>query len=100
MKKLPTTPRSRIRSALRQVWLRSRERLAALKNAKNCCQRCGVKASVAKGREVKVQVHHTGHVTNWDRIIDMVFEELLCDPKFLEVLCVECHKKEHPEEAQ
>jgi hypothetical protein len=30
----------------------------------------------------------------------MVFEELLCDPKFLEVLCVECHKKEHPEEAQ
>jgi hypothetical protein len=94
-KKLPTTPRSRVRAALRQVWLRSRERAAALKRTKNCCERCNVKASVAKGREVKLHVHHKGHVTNWDRIIDMVFEELLCDPKFLEVLCVECHKKEH-----
>lgn len=95
-KKLPTTPRSRIRAALRQVWLRSRERAAALKRAKYCCERCGVKASVAKDRVVKLHVHHKGHVTNWDKIIDLVFEELLCDPQFLEVLCVEkCHKEEH-----
>ena len=94
-KKLPTTPRSRVRAALRQVWLRSRERQAALKRAKYCCERCGVKASVAKGRVVKLQVHHKGRVTNWNRIIDTVFEELLCDPQFLEVLCIECHDKEH-----
>ena len=30
-KKLLTTPRSRVKAALRQVWLRSRERAAALK---------------------------------------------------------------------
>jgi hypothetical protein len=32
-KKLPYTPRSKVRAALRQLWLRSRERAAALKAA-------------------------------------------------------------------
>ena len=94
-KKLATTPRSRVRAALRRVFLRSRERAAALKRTLHCCERCGVKASVAKGREVKLHVHHKGRVTNWDKVIDSVFSELLCDPKLLEVLCVDCHKKEH-----
>jgi hypothetical protein len=94
-KKLPTTPRSRVRSALRQVFLRSRERAAALKRTKNACERCGIKASVAKGREVKLHVHHAGRIANWDKVIDLVFEELLCDPSKLTVLCVACHEKEH-----
>jgi hypothetical protein len=97
-RKLPTTPRSRVRAALRQTWLRCRERAAALKRTGNKCERCGVKASVAKGREVKLHVHHKDRIVNWERIIDLVFEELLCDPSKLEVLCVACHEKEHGQE--
>lgn len=94
-KKLPTTPRSRVRAALRQVWLRSRERAAALKAAGHRCSRCNVKASVAKGREVKVQVHHRRGICNWEAVIDAVYREILCDPANLEVMCVACHAKEH-----
>lgn len=95
-RKLPTTPRSRVRSALRQVWLRSRERALCLKLAGNRCERCGVKASKAKGREVGVQVHHrAGHIGSWEAVIDLVFEELLVDPQFLEAICEQCHKAEH-----
>lgn len=95
-RKLPTTPRSRVRSALRTVWLRSRERSARLKLAGNCCERCGVKASKAKGREVSVQVHHkAAFIKNWEAVIDLVFAELLVDPQFLEALCTDCHKAEH-----
>lgn len=95
-KKLATTPRSRVRAALRQVFLRSRERAAALKREHNTCQKCHRKASVAKGKELKVEVHHaSSKITNWDKIIDLVFEELLCSPDLLEVLCKECHGHEH-----
>lgn len=94
-RKLPTTPRSRVRSALRALWLRSRERAACLKAAGNRCERCHVKASVAKGREVKVQVHHRGGIAGWETVIDMVFEELLIDPQFLEAICEACHHDEH-----
>ena len=52
-KKLPTTPRSRVRSALRKLWLSSRERSAALKREEYCCEVCSVKQSTAKGREQK-----------------------------------------------
>ena len=93
-KKLPTTPRSRIRSALRQVWLRSRERAAAIKRENGCCERCGAKQSAAKGKEVKLQVHHKNGVL-WEELIDLVFRYLLCDPKDLEVLCEKCHAAEH-----
>lgn len=92
-KKLPTTPRSRVRSALRALWLRSRERSAAVKRESNTCQRCGRKGSVAKGREVKIEVHHK-HGIEWEWLIDKVYEKLLCDPQFLEVLCKECHEEE------
>ena len=94
-RKLPTTPRSRVRSALRALWLRSREHQACLKAAGRACERCGVKASVAKGREVKLQVHHRSRVKNWEKVIDLVFAELLVDPQFLEAICVQCHKDEH-----
>jgi len=95
-KKLPGTPRSRVRAALRQVWLRSRERAAALKRETNHCERCGVKGSAAKGREVKLQVHHRDGI-DWDGVIDLVFERVLVDPSGLEVLCEDCHEKEHGE---
>ena len=93
-KKLPYTPNSQIRAALRRLWLRSRERAAALKRDKNTCQHCGAKQSVAKGREVKVEVHHTrGGIENWELIFSVIRQELLCDPELLETLCVECHSR-------
>lgn len=95
-KKLPTTPRSRVRQSLRKLWLTSRERAKALKNAKYTCSRCGVKQSKAKGKEQKVEVHHkAGKIGNWEAVIDMIFAELLCDPELLEVVCPECHDIEH-----
>ena len=93
-KKSPTTPRSRVRSALRQVWLRSRERLAALKRDRYTCVRCGKKQSKARGREVKVNVHHKEPI-NWARLLSLVYDSgLMVGPEGLETLCVECHEKE------
>ena len=94
-KRLPTTPRGRVRSALRRLYLASRERATALKRTGYTCEACGVKQSKAKGKEQKVEVHHKAGVGNWEKVIDQVYEELLCDPDELEVLCPECHKKEH-----
>ena len=93
-RKLPTTPRSRIKNALRQVWLRSRERAACLKAAGHTCERCGVKASVARGREVKLQVHHRDGIC-WDGIVDAIVQAMLPDPSRLEAVCEGCHKDEH-----
>jgi len=76
---------------LRQLWLRSRERAAALQRDDYSCVDCGVKQSKAKGKEQKVEVHHKAGVLNWDEVIDAVFEYLLCDPDDLETLCPECH---------
>lgn len=94
MKCKSTTPRSAVRSALRRLWLRSRERAAALKRDKYTCTKCGVKQSKAKGREVKVEVHHTEGICNWDLMIDYIFRHLLCDPALLETECKGCHAKE------
>ena len=93
-KKLASTPRSRVRAALRALWLRSRERAAALKRTGNTCECCGVKQSAAKGREVKLEVHHLNGV-EWEQMIDYVYRHLLCDPKHLMPLCKDCHQKEH-----
>ena len=92
-KKLPSTPRSRIRSALRQVFLKSRERAAVLKEANYTCG-CGAKQSKAKGKEVAVNVHHKTGIDNWNAIIDAVFNQLL-NKDDMEVLCKDCHDKEH-----
>lgn len=92
-KKLEYTPNSRIRAAIRQVWLRSRERASALKRDKYTCQRCGVKQSMAKGREVKVQVHHLDGV-DWDGIIQLIRDRVLQTPGRLQTLCEGCHNKE------
>jgi len=97
-KRLPHTPRSRIKAALRQLSLRSRERAATVKRDKNTCVKCGVKGSVAKGKEVKTVVHHKNGIENWDKVIDMIYEELLVHPDKMETLCKGCHDKLHEKE--
>lgn len=93
-KKLPYTPNSRIKSALRKLWLVSRERQAAIKRDGYSCQRCGAKQSRAKGREVYVEVHHKHGILNWDELYAAIRKHLLCDPKEMETLCVDCHRGE------
>lgn len=92
-KRLASTPRSKVREALRRLSLRSRERQAALKRDHYTCQVCGAKQSKAKGREVAVEVHHRKPVL-WDVLIDQVYEMLLCHPDDMVTLCKECHQRE------
>lgn len=93
-RKLPTTPRNKVRAALRQLWLRSRERAAAIKREGNTCEHCGKKGSKAKGREVAIEIHHDYGV-EWEMMIDYIFRHLLCSPDKLTVLCKECHNEVH-----
>jgi len=76
------------------MWLRSRERATALKRSNYCCERCDVKQSKAKGKEQKVHVHHKKGIGNWDKVIALIREEILCDPSLLKVLCPACHNLE------
>jgi predicted HNH restriction endonuclease len=96
-KKLPYTPSSQIRTALRRLWLRSRERSAAMKREGYRCQCCGIKQSKARGHECNLEVHHRNGVTNWQEIEKAIRWHLLVAPVELEVLCPDCHKKEHTE---
>lgn len=93
MKKKESTPRSRVRAAIRQLWLRSRERAAALKRDNYTCVHCGKKQSTAKGKEQKIEVHHLNGI-EWDNIIDYIFRHVLVNSKDLEAICPECHAKE------
>jgi 5-methylcytosine-specific restriction endonuclease McrA len=92
-KRLPTTPRSKVRAAIRQLFLRSRERAAAIKRDQYTCVVCGKKQSKAKGKEQKIECHHRNGIGNWDMVIDLIFKEILCSPDKLETLCPECHEK-------
>ena len=93
-KKLPYTPRSRVRACLRQLWLRSRERAACLKRDGYTCQICGKKQSVAKGRECKVQSHHLDGI-EWEHLVNEVYRVLLVNPEFLVTICKPCHDEHH-----
>jgi predicted HNH restriction endonuclease len=66
-----------------------------MKAAKYTCIDCGGKQSKAKGREFAVMVHHKDGIDNWEKVIDLVFAEILCPPERLEVLCPACHDKRH-----
>ena len=92
-KKQERTPKSRIRSTLRQLFLRSRERASVIKRDKNTCQECGKKGSVAKGREIKIEVHHLTPI-EWENIFAYIYRHLLTEPKDMLCLCKDCHKKE------
>lgn len=92
-KRLPYTPNSQIRSALRRLFLRSRERAAALKRDDYTCQKCAKKQSRAKGKEVYVEVHHKEGI-DWDGICDIIRERVLQRPDKMETLCKDCHKEE------
>jgi 5-methylcytosine-specific restriction endonuclease McrA len=93
-KRLDYTPNSKIRSALRMLFLRSRERAMAIKRDKYTCVCCGAKQLKAKGQEIKVEVHHIDGILNWDKLINQVRKYLLCTPGKLQTLCVQCHSKE------
>ena len=73
------TTNSRIKSKLRELWLRSRERGAVLKREKYTCEKCGVKQSRKKGFEQKVEVHHKEGILNWDKIYEVIREQLEID---------------------
>ena len=91
------TSKSRIVASLRTLWLRSKERGEAVKRDHYTCVRCGIKQSTAKGKEVKICVHHKDEI-DWENIVKFIRKELLRPPEELETLCVECHKKHHHEE--
>jgi len=94
-KKLTYTPNSKIKSALRKLFLQSREHGNAMKSSGYRCQRCGVKKSTAKGKEVKVEVHHRGEgISNWSEMYAEIRKHLLNESEF-EVLCEHCHDIEH-----
>ncbi len=92
-KRLPYTPNSKIKAALRKLWLHSRERQSVLKRDRYTCCKCGAKQSKAKGKEVFVEVHHKLGVVNWSVIYQVIREYLLGSPEHMETLCVECHDK-------
>jgi len=92
--RLPYTPNSKIKHALRIIWMRSRERAQALKNTGYCCSVCGIKQSVAKGREVKLDVHHLDGIA-WDGLCQLIRDRLLQSPDRLTPLCDACHTAMH-----
>jgi len=90
-KRLPYTPNSKIKAALRRLFLRSRERGMALKRDSRSCCKCHAHASKAHGREVYVEVHHKDGVLNWQEVYRVIRQFLLCHPDHLETLCEKCH---------
>ena len=89
--KKPITTNSNITSAIRRLWLRSRERAQRLKKDNYTCQTCNSKQSRKKGSEVYVQVHHIDGI-KWKEIIEYIRKNVLVDEDKLETLCKECHK--------
>lgn len=88
----PYTPLSFIKNALRQLWLRSRERRAALSRDGYTCVDCHGKQSKAKGREFKVEVDHLDGC-DIGQIAEYVRRHLLHPPERLETVCKEDHEK-------
>lgn len=87
------TPRATIKGRLRQLFLMSNERNAALKRDNYTCVKCNKKQSQKKGHVVKIHVHHKQGI-KWDNIISLIQQQLLCPVDMLEVMCVDCHVSE------
>ena len=95
-KKQPNTPRSRIRSSIRQLWLRSREGAKVLKDAGYSCSECGVKQTRAgkdKTKWITMQVHHVSMIDIWNEIITLIEEKILNSEQVC--LCKKCHLEIH-----
>jgi len=93
-KKKPKNIRSMVTVAIRRLWLHSPQRREALKSSGYCCSKCGIKQSQAKGKEVKMQVHHDPPIKEkWKMIIDLIIKDILEAPQV--PICKECHDKEH-----
>jgi hypothetical protein len=93
-KRLLQTPNSQIKSSLRMLFLRSRERASVMKSSGYTCSLCGKKQSKKKDATVLCEVHHLEGVCNWQVMYDAIREQLLCSPDKMTVLCKECHKGE------
>ena len=94
--------RGRLRAALRQVWLRSPERAAALKRDNYTCQKCGGKQRMQNKVYVfKVQVHHLDGIMDWKAVLDFIMSSgLFCKRKYLKTLCKKCHDEEKIQEGK
>lgn len=84
------TSRSRIKGELRRLFVKSAERSEAMKRDNYTCQVCKRKQTTKKGQELKVECHHL-ELIDWDALIDVIQNTLLCDASMLQVLCVDCH---------
>jgi 5-methylcytosine-specific restriction endonuclease McrA len=84
-RKKPITPRSRIVSTLRRLWMYSRERAERLRLDDKQCQYCG--------STEHLEVHHYEEIP-WDVIIRFIYKYILVNPKDCVTLCRKCHKIE------
>jgi 5-methylcytosine-specific restriction endonuclease McrA len=81
-----------VKSGLRRMWGRSKQRSSALRAAKISygkyeCADCG---EIFKRKEIEVD-HKipVGRFEGFDKYI----ERLFCDSRYLQILCKSCHKK-------
>jgi 5-methylcytosine-specific restriction endonuclease McrA len=75
------------------LWLKSRERSAALKRDNYQCSDCHIKQSKKKGYHVHMEVDHLRGTVDMDKLIDLVFKHLLVPMSDLETVCNLCHRK-------
>jgi predicted HNH restriction endonuclease len=85
------TPRSRIKGELRRLFVKSVERSETMKREHYTCQICKKKQTTKKGQEIKIECHHINTI-DWDELINIIQDKLLCDSSQLQCLCVDCHK--------
>lgn len=98
-RRLPVTPNSQIRAALRMLSLRCREIAQAKKEQNNTCQICGRKGSVSKDHPCKTNMHHRNGI-RWAEMLACIRKELLQTPADYVCMCDTCHIKHHKDEME
>jgi len=86
-------------TAIRRVWLMSKERTGALKRAKVegrgqgwKCECCGIRVNASK----LLHVHHKTPVGKWESW-DSYITKMFCGIEGYSVLCIACHHLIHKE---